>query len=168
MYQRGGRNCTYLRDPDRHSTIFELEIDTTLKLQHVTSSYEAEIIALQAGLDTALSMNLEQRQIHIFTDSLSNLQQLHTLPYKYKYTNVAVKDVAEKLAELITKQNRVELHFIPSHTDMIFPKVMPQTNWQSKQQKVGNRCLMTLCSPHTNCSTEDLNETISRHAYRIE
>ena len=54
-------------------------------------------------------MNPDGRQIHIFTDSLSCLQQLATLPYKYKYTNAVVNDVAENLAAL-TDKNTVELH----------------------------------------------------------
>jgi len=32
---------------------------------------------------------------------------------------MVVKDVAGKLADLITQQNSVELHFIPSHTNNI-------------------------------------------------
>ena len=58
------------------------------------------------------------RNIHLFTDSLSCLQQLACLPYKYKYTNAVVVDVAEKLAQLAV-ENEIELHFIPSHTNEI-------------------------------------------------
>ena len=58
------------------------------------------------------------RNVHIFTDSLSCLHQLSCLLYKYKYTNAVVADVAEKLAT-ITENNAMDLHFIPSHTDEI-------------------------------------------------
>ena len=96
------------------SKIFELEIHTSLQIEHVTSSYEAEIIALQSGISSLLEMYPENRQIHIFTDSLSCLQQLACLPYKYKFVHAVVKDVAEKLAAL-REDNEVELHFIRSH-----------------------------------------------------
>ena len=79
------------------------------------SSYEAEIIALQAGLDTILQLKLKGREIYIFTDSLSCIQQLATLPFNYRYTN-AVVNVREMLAE-IANTNEVEIHFIPSHTE---------------------------------------------------
>ena len=52
----------------------------------------------------------------MFTDSLSYIQQLAALPYKYKYTNAIVNEVAEQLAKL-TETNEVEIHFIPSHTE---------------------------------------------------
>ena len=84
----------------------------------MTSSYEAEIIALQSGITSLLDLYPEHRHIHIFTDSLSCLQQLACLPYKYKFVNAVVKNVAEKLAEL-SEENEVELHFIPSHTNQI-------------------------------------------------
>ena len=46
------------------------------------------------------------------------MTQLDTLPYKYKYTNSVVIDVAEKLGKLVSN-NQVELHFTPSHTKEI-------------------------------------------------
>lgn len=116
--ETGSAAIVHISDPDPHSTIFELHIENSLKLQNVYSSYETEIIALQLGLETLLSMNPSERHIHIFTDSLSCLQQLHTLPLKYKYTNSVVVDVAEKLENLVSN-NQVELHFIPSHTEEI-------------------------------------------------
>ena len=86
-----------------------------MQIENVTSSYETEIIALQVGTTSLIERNPEGRKIHIFTDSLSCLQQLATLPYKYKYTNAVVNEVAENLAAL-TDNNEIELHFIPSHT----------------------------------------------------
>ncbi|KMS94673.1 hypothetical protein BVRB_016390, partial [Beta vulgaris subsp. vulgaris] len=114
----GAASILLISDPDPHSTIFELEIHSAVEIEHVTSSYEAEIIALQTGVSTLLELYPENRHIHIFTDSLSCLQQLACLPYKYKFVNAVVKDVAEKLAEL-SEDNAVELHFIPSHTHLI-------------------------------------------------
>jgi len=107
-----------MSDPDHHSSIFDLDINVTLKLENVVSSYETEMIALQAGLDSLASMNPSDRKVHVFTDSLSCLQQLATIPYKYRYVNAIVNDVVERLAEL-TEENTIELHFIPSHTDKI-------------------------------------------------
>src|SRR5205809_8076523 len=43
----GAAAILQISDTDRHSTIFELEIHTKLKIANVTSSYETEIIALQ-------------------------------------------------------------------------------------------------------------------------
>ncbi|MEN9639129.1 MAG: hypothetical protein RLZZ262_997 [Bacteroidota bacterium] len=83
-----------------------------LMIPNAVSSYETEIIAIQAGLEATLSVKPTERKIHLFTDSLSCLQQLACLPYKYIYTNAVVADVAEKLGD-------VDLHFIPSHTDQI-------------------------------------------------
>ena len=114
----GAAAIIHIADPEPHSSIFQLEIHTSLQLKNVTSSYEAEIIALQSGLDAVLQLHPEGRHIHVFTDSLSCLQQLACLPYKYKFTNVIVKDVAEILAHL-ADTNEVELHFIPSHTSKI-------------------------------------------------
>ena len=81
-----------------------------------------QIIALQVGTTSLVEMNPDGRKIHIFTDSLSCLQQLATLPYKFKYTNAVVNVVAENLAAL-TDKNEIELHFIPSHT-----KEIPQSD----------------------------------------
>ncbi len=114
----GAAAIIYIADPEPHSSIFQLEIHTSLQLKNVTSSYEAEIIALQSGLGAVLELNPEGRSIHVLTDSLSCLQQLACLPYKYKFTNVIVKDVAEILA-VLADTNEVELHFIPSHTNKI-------------------------------------------------
>ena len=114
----GAASMLHISDPDPHSTIFELDMHTSLQIEHVTSSYEAEIIALQSGVSSLLDLYPENRHIHIFTDSWSCLQQLACLPYKYKFVNAVVKDVAEKLAEL-SEDNEVELHFIPSHTEQI-------------------------------------------------
>jgi len=69
-------------------------------------------------LDIISEMNIEGRRIHLFTDSLSCLQQLACLPYKYQYTNAVVVDIADKLANL-ADENEVELHFVPSHTKLI-------------------------------------------------
>jgi len=89
-----------------------------VQIHNARSSYECEIIALHIGLDTAIEQKIIGKTIHIFTDSLSCLQQLACLPYRYKYTNSIVIEVAEKLAELV-QDNEVELHFIPSHTKEI-------------------------------------------------
>ena len=61
----------HMSDPDHHSSIFDLDINVTLRLENVVSSYETEMIALQAGLDSLASMNPSDRKIHVFTDSLS-------------------------------------------------------------------------------------------------
>ena len=84
-----------ISDLDPHSTIFELEIHTAVQIESVTSSYETEIIALQVGITSLTEMNPEGGRIHIFTDSLSFLQQLATLPFKHKYTNAVVNEAAE-------------------------------------------------------------------------
>ena len=114
----GAAAIVYISDPDPHSTLFALEIHSTLLLDVITSSYEAEVIAIQSGLDIISEMNIEGRRIHLFTDSLSCLQQLACLPYKYQYTNAVVVDIADKLANL-ADENEVELHFVPSHTKLI-------------------------------------------------
>jgi hypothetical protein len=103
-------------DPDSSEPVSP--IITKLKIPNAVSSYETEIIALQAGLEALISQRPIDRNVHLFTDSLSCLQQLACLPYKYKYNNAVVADVAEKLAT-ITDNNTVDLHFIPSHTDKI-------------------------------------------------
>ena len=114
----GAAAILQISDTDIHSTIFELEIHTTVQIEHATSSYETEIVALHAGLTSLKEMTPEGRQIHICTDSLSCLQQLQSMPYKYKYTNAVVNEVAENLTNL-TDNNEIKLHFIPSHTDKI-------------------------------------------------
>ena len=48
-----------ISDPDPHSTIFELEIHTTVQIERVSSSYETEIIALQVGITSLTEMNPE-------------------------------------------------------------------------------------------------------------
>jgi hypothetical protein len=93
-------------------------IITNLMIPNAVSSYETEIIAIQAGSEAAKSENPIGRAIHLFTDSLSCLQKLECLPFKYKYTNAAVADDAEKLTEL-AENSTVDLHFIPSHTNEI-------------------------------------------------
>lgn len=65
----GAAATVYISDPEPHSTLFEIELRTALILKNFTSSYEAEIIAIQAGLDSLLEMNPEGRHIHLFTDS---------------------------------------------------------------------------------------------------
>ena len=62
--------------------------------------------------------NPKGRIIHLFSDSLSCLQQLACLPYRLQYTHAIVADVAETIAELV-QDNEVELHFVPSHTGNI-------------------------------------------------
>ena len=101
---------------EEHGEIVEHPITESLQIENAVSSYEAEIIAIQAGLDIIVPLRLKDRHIHFFTDSLSCIQQLATLPFKYKYTNAVVHSVTEKLAEL-TEQNEVEIHFVPSHTE---------------------------------------------------
>ena len=79
----GAAAIIHISDPDPHSTIFDLEFHTTLQLKGITSSYEAEIIALQAGVNSLLELEPEGRHVHIFTDSLSCIQQIACLPYEY-------------------------------------------------------------------------------------
>ena len=61
-------------------------IITKLMIPNAVSSYETEIIAIQVGLEAAKNESPNGRAIHLFTDSLSCLQQLACLSYKYKYT----------------------------------------------------------------------------------
>lgn len=93
-------------------------IQSQIRIKNATSSYETEMIAIQAGLDVMKDEYPTGRKIHLFTDSLSCLQQLACLPYRVKYVHEIVADVAESLAELV-QANEVELHFIPSHTGNI-------------------------------------------------
>ena len=102
----------------REENILSERAPTKLLVPNAVSSYETEIIAIQAGLEAAIANNPIGQAIHLLTDSLSCLQQLACLPFKYKYTNAVVMDVAEKLTELAEK-NTVDLHFIPSHTNEI-------------------------------------------------
>ena len=94
----------------------EHPIKNALQIENAVSSYETEIVALQTGLDSIIPLKLSGRSIHIFTDSLSCIQQLATLPFKYKYTNSVVVNVCEQLAEL-AEMNEIEIHFVPSHTE---------------------------------------------------
>ena len=93
-------------------------IQSQIRITNAASSYETEMIAIQTGLDVVKAEKPRGRKIHLFTDSLSCLQQLACLPYKLKYVHEIVADVAESLAELV-QVNEVELHFIPSHTGNI-------------------------------------------------
>ncbi|RAN84022.1 hypothetical protein B5P41_35010, partial [Bacillus sp. SRB_28] len=53
-----------------------IEEKSQIKLgRKITSSYEAEIIALHAGLELAIDQRFKNRTIHIMTDSLSWVSQ---------------------------------------------------------------------------------------------
>ncbi|RAN68790.1 hypothetical protein B5P42_31365, partial [Bacillus sp. SRB_331] len=66
----------------------------------ITSSYEAEIIALHAGLELAIDQRFVNRTIHIMTDSLSWVSQFQSLPIKPRRVYAVVADSARLLAKL--------------------------------------------------------------------
>ena len=117
MKKGGGAAALLLDRKNRNSDKEQTEIETGSKLgQTVTSSYECEIIALNIGLDIAIEQEYQERHIHIMTDSLSWMKQLQSLPTRPRRVNNIVAECADKLAQL-AQRNRVDIHFIPSHTD---------------------------------------------------
>src|SRR5690349_14279866 len=112
----GGGAAALLIDHKRNAedkTPDEVEIGSKLG-QSVTSSYECEIIALNIGLEVAIEKAFQDRDIHIMTDSLSWMSQLQSIPTKPRRVNAIVAECTSKLAQL-TQDNRVDIHFIPSH-----------------------------------------------------
>ena len=112
----GAAVIVHISNYEGYEQINEHPVKIALQIENAVSSYETEIIAIQAGLESVLKLEPNGREIHLFTDSLSCIQQLASLPYKYKYSNTVVKNVAEQLAKL-TEGNHVEIHFVPSQTE---------------------------------------------------
>ena len=112
-----------VRDMVSELSIHHLEsfVDASLEVvmlsEAAPSPWSYPIFRLETTDDIS-EMNFEGRHIHLFTDSLSCLQQLACLPYKYQYINAVVADIADNLPNL-ADENDVDVHFVPSHTKLI-------------------------------------------------
>ncbi len=62
--------------------------------------------------------NLKRKTIRIFTDSLSCLSQLQSLPTKPKLVHKIIDNTTKNIRKLTKQRNELHLHFIPSHVDI--------------------------------------------------
>ena len=92
---------THTVDDTTNEIRSEITIKKYRQLTTITSSYGAELCAIQIGLHNTIDLNPFNQSIHLYTDSLSCMQQLATLPYKPRYVNDTVADCADQLAILI-------------------------------------------------------------------
>ncbi len=65
---------------------------------------------------TAETVESTKKHIHVFTDSLSCLEQLNSLPTKPNPVHNVIDNIAQ--CELHRKENEVHFHFVPGHADI--------------------------------------------------
>ena len=76
---------------------------------HTCSNYKAELLAIQTALDSLEDLELNKRNIALFTDSLSALQGLDT--DRDDLTLLKIKQSLSKLGE----ERNIDLQWIPAH-----------------------------------------------------
>jgi ribonuclease HI len=109
----GAAAIIYFSEPDRDHEIVQYKITNAI------SSYEAEIVALLAGFNKIWDLEPMSKNIHVRTDSVSLLQQIANLPYKYSYVHYIAANIAEMLSDFVANGNSIEFRFVPSHTKKI-------------------------------------------------
>ncbi|XP_061619114.1 uncharacterized protein LOC133472409 isoform X1 [Phyllopteryx taeniolatus] len=80
-----------------------------------TSSFQAEMIAIEAALKMATERCEPGTPIRLVTDSLSSHQRLQTMEHEFKLKTTTEASIRELLTTLEDKQVAVEVLWVPSH-----------------------------------------------------
>jgi ribonuclease HI len=88
--------------------------EQTTNIRQISSSYEAELTAMQLGLTALLDQEYSNARIAIYSDSQGLVRQLAQIPFCYRKAEIPLLECAEKIHEL-TKTNQVYICWIPGH-----------------------------------------------------
>ena len=110
---------------------------------HLSSSYEAELMALLLGLQMLLTRDPRNKKIRIFTDSRSLATHLQSAGLRYKVEEHDFCQVASLLTRL-NIHNIIYIHWIPGHSGI---------ERNEKVDRLANSAMLALPPEHKSTSS---------------